>query len=204
MHTNPGNVDTVRAPLPSAKGIPYSGHQLYVPPSGNVQAAAELVANTVKNLQGKYPDAPMYITGNFNNCRLDGALSSFQQFVDVPTRKRNSLDLCNGNITDTYTSRVHPTLCFADQNVIFLLLIYRQLLNCQRLETYSTWQWSEGAIAQLQGCRVFPVQTGTFLMVTWKKGSLSSQTTSRSVLTLSFQLKQLTDFQTPNHGLTNK
>lgn len=54
--------------------------------------APELVANTASDMQGKYPEVPMFITGVFNNCRLDKALPSFHQYVDAPTRRGNALD----------------------------------------------------------------------------------------------------------------
>lgn len=92
-----------------------------IPPSANVTAAAELLANTTNDLQGKYPDGPVLITGDFNNCRLDSALPSFQQYVNVATRRSYTLDICYGNATDAYTSQAYPPLSFADQNVIFLL-----------------------------------------------------------------------------------
>lgn len=93
MYTEPGNVYTVR-PFHLSREFPTLAIScVYVPPSANVMAAAKLVANTANNLQGKYPDAPVFITGNFNNCRLEGALPSLQQHVDVPTRRRNTLNL---------------------------------------------------------------------------------------------------------------
>ena len=101
---------------------------VYISPSANVTAAAELVASTVISMQAKYPDAPVFITGDFNSCRLGGSLPSFQQYVDIPRRK-NTLDLCYGNINNAYTSRAHPPLGFADHNVITLLPLYRQALK---------------------------------------------------------------------------
>lgn len=67
---------------------------VYIPPSANVDIAAELVTNTVSDMQGKCTEAPMFITGDFKSCRLDKTLPAFQQYVDVPTRGRNTLDLC--------------------------------------------------------------------------------------------------------------
>lgn len=96
---------------------------VYIHPSANVTTAAELVASTVTNMQGKYPDAPVLVMGDLNSCRLDSSLPSFQQYVDIPTRRKNTLDLCYGNIINAYTSRAYPPLGFADQNVITLLLL---------------------------------------------------------------------------------
>ena len=124
---------------------------VYIPPSANINAAAELVANSANDMQGKYPEAPVFIVGDFNSCRLESVLPSFQQYVDVPTRRGNILDLCYGNITDAYISQARPPLGFSDHNVVFLLPHYKPVLKRHKPQNCSINQWSEGAITQLQG-----------------------------------------------------
>lgn len=46
-----------------------------------------------------YPEAPVFVLGDFNTCRHSDVLPSFHQYVNVATRKENILDLCYGNIT---------------------------------------------------------------------------------------------------------
>lgn len=99
----------------------------------------------------KYPGAPVFIMGDFNTYRLNNVLPSFQRNVDIPTRKENTLDMCYGNITDAFCVRSYPPLGLADHNIICLLLLYRQQLKRHKPQCYSAPQWSEGAIAQLQG-----------------------------------------------------
>ena len=93
----------------------------------------------------------MFIVGDFNSCRLDSVLPSFQQYVDILTRRGNILDICYGNITDAYISRAHPPLGFSDHNVVSLLPHYRQVLKRHKPQTYSVSQWSEDATTRLQG-----------------------------------------------------
>ncbi|KAJ8363033.1 hypothetical protein SKAU_G00118640 [Synaphobranchus kaupii] len=38
---------------------------IYIPPSANVNAAAELVATDANSIQGKYPEVPVFIVGDF-------------------------------------------------------------------------------------------------------------------------------------------
>ncbi|KAK0130744.1 hypothetical protein N1851_034591 [Merluccius polli] len=95
----------------------------------------------------KYPDAPVLIMGDFNSCKLDCVLPSFEQYVDVPTRREKVLDLCYGNINNAYTARVQPPIGAADHNIVFLLPQYKQLLKRDKPATYSITQWSEDATA---------------------------------------------------------
>lgn len=124
---------------------------IYIPPGANTNAAAELAAQNIHVMLNKYPEAPVFIMGDFNSCKLDSVLPSFEQYVDSPTRKNNVLDLCYGNINNAYTARVQPPLGSADHNIVFLLPQYRQLLKREKPVTYSITQWTEDTTAQLQG-----------------------------------------------------
>lgn len=99
----------------------------------------------------RYPNAPVFILGDFNNCRLETVLPSFKQYVDIPTRKDNVLDLCYGNISNAYRAQAQPPLGSADHNIVCLLPQYMQLLKRYKPKTYSVNHWSEEAIASLQG-----------------------------------------------------
>lgn len=121
----------------------------YIPPSANTKVAAEILAEVANSMLAKYPEAPVFMLGDFNKCILDDVLPSFQQYVDVPTRKENTLDLCYGNITDAFSVRAHPPLGYSDHNVVFLLPQYKPELKRIKPQTHSITQWSEDAIAQL-------------------------------------------------------
>ncbi|KAK0135719.1 hypothetical protein N1851_028396 [Merluccius polli] len=124
---------------------------VYVAPSANINIAAELIAEDANVMLAKYPGAPLFILGDFNGCRLDCVLPSLQQYVDIPTRRGNILDLCYGNITDAFRARSYPPLGLADHNVICLLPLYRQELKRHKPQCHSAPQWLEDAIIQLQG-----------------------------------------------------
>ncbi len=125
--------------------------RLYVPPSADANTAAETVACIISDMQGKYPSTLVFITGDFNSCRLDKVLPSFHQYVDIPTRRKNILDLCYGSIPDAYTSRCQAPLGYCDHNIIILFPVYTTELKWYKPKTYSTLQWSEGSITCLQG-----------------------------------------------------
>lgn len=93
----------------------------------------------------------MFILDDFNTCRLDNVLPSFQQYVKIPTRWANILDMCYGNIPDAFWVCSYPPLGLADHNVICLLPLYWQELKCYKPQCYSAPQWLEDAIAHLQG-----------------------------------------------------
>ncbi len=117
----------------------------------NIKTAAELVAKDANAMMAKYPGAPVFIVGDFNTCRLDNVLPSFQQYVDIPTRKANIFDMCYSNITDAFCARSYPPLGLADHNVICLLPLYRQELKRHKPQRFSAPQWSECPAPRLPG-----------------------------------------------------
>ena len=124
---------------------------VYVVPEANINIAAEMIAEDANAMLAKYPGAPLFILGDFNSCRLDRVLPSLQQYVDIPTRRGNILDLCYGNVSDAFRASSHPPLGRADHNIICLLPLYRQELKRHKPQRHSALQWTEDAITQLQG-----------------------------------------------------
>ncbi len=41
---------------------------VYIPPGVNINTAAELAAQNAQAMLSKYPDAPVFIMGDFNSC----------------------------------------------------------------------------------------------------------------------------------------
>lgn len=137
---------------------------VYCPPDANIQAAVELIAENANSMLSKYPRAPVFYMGDYNNCSLDSVLPSFHQYVHCPTRKGNVLDLCYGNVLDAFTVRAHPPLGSSDHNVLVFLPGYRQELKRIKPQVHSAPQWSADAIACLQGslaCTDWTVFNGT-------------------------------------------
>lgn len=128
------------------------------------------------------------------------------QYVDTPTRKMNTLDLCYGNITDAYVSQAHPPLSFASG---------LQARSTKKVSSFCFWSTSRywyvrnlrhtapgsGWRMPLHSCKdVLPAQTGTFMMVSWRKVSVSSHITLSSQ---SYQPRPSRDFQTLKPGSLN-
>lgn len=74
----------------------------YVPPGGNAAKAATSLAECVHKQMQRTPEAPVFITGDFNLCRLEQALHGFEQYVKCGTRKDKVLDKCYGNVKSAY------------------------------------------------------------------------------------------------------
>ncbi|KAK0155032.1 RNA-directed DNA polymerase from mobile element jockey [Merluccius polli] len=125
---------------------------VYIPPSGNAAIAASRIADCVhKQLQCK-PDAPMFILGDFNHCKMECALPGFQQYVTAATRKCNILDKCYGNITDAYASKIGPPLSNSDHNTIRLIPTFKPALKRSKPLIKSVSVWREGNQEELSGC----------------------------------------------------
>lgn len=71
---------------------------VYIPPSANSRNAAESAACNANAMSTKYQDAPLFILGDFNTCRVEDVLTSCQQFVEAPTTRDSVLVLCYGNV----------------------------------------------------------------------------------------------------------
>ncbi|KAK2159415.1 hypothetical protein NP493_1723g00011 [Ridgeia piscesae] len=105
-------------------------------------AAADTIASYMQSMLLRYPDAPVFVMGDFNSCTLATVLPSFHQYIHVPTRNNKTIDLCYGNIPSAYSARAHPPLGRADDNVINLIPAYRQLLKRVKLTKVKVRQWT--------------------------------------------------------------
>ena len=106
----------------------------------------------ISDQQAQSPDAAIYITGDFNKCKLDPALSNFHQCVDVPTRKENTLDLFYVNLLDAYKCAALPPLGNSDHDMAQLIPKYRPILKRGKITKETVTIWTEEATQQLQGC----------------------------------------------------
>ena len=78
---------------------------VYVPLSADALAAADTIASYLQSMLLRYPYAPVFVMGDFNSCTLDTALPSFHQYVHVPTRNNETIDLFYGNIPSAYRTK---------------------------------------------------------------------------------------------------
>lgn len=78
----------------------------YIPPGGNAAKAANIIADCVHSQLKQTPEAPCFILGDFNHCKLEVTLPGFSQYVNCSTRGKNILDKCYGNIKNAYTAKV--------------------------------------------------------------------------------------------------
>lgn len=100
-----------------------------IPPSGNAARAASCIADCVhQQLQNK-PDAPIFILGDFNHCKLNSALPGFQQYVKNNTRGDTILDKCYGNADDAYVGKIRPLLSNSDHSTIQLIPVFKPVIN---------------------------------------------------------------------------
>lgn len=111
----------------------------------------EAVAREANNLLANYPGAPVFIMGDYNNCRLVLLCSAFISAVrGYSNKKGKHTGSILWNITNAFCARSYPSL-HADHNVICLLPAHRQELKLSKPQLYTTPQWTEDAITHLQG-----------------------------------------------------
>ncbi len=125
---------------------------VYIHPKANVDTATRIVAKTVQRLQRMMPDAPNFVMGDFNHCKMGKFLSGFYQYVTCFTRYKKCLDLCYGSVKGAYTSFCRAPLGMSDHNVVYLVPLYKSVLKKTKPECRLVPVWSEESINSLQDC----------------------------------------------------
>ena len=125
---------------------------VYIHPKANNDNACEQISRVVQKLQSISPDAPNLILGDMNHCPLKKILKDFQQYVTCPTRKKNTLDMCFGNIKGAYKSVPLAPLGLSDHNCVHLIPMYRSALKRGKVQNICIKNWSDiNACETLQG-----------------------------------------------------
>lgn len=125
---------------------------VYIHPKANVKNAQEIIYNLSQRLETISPDAPKFIMGDFNHCNAKKSLSTYYQYVDSPTRKEKTLDMCYGTVKNAYISTVLPPLGASDHSVVYLRPVYLRLLKREKPQEKSVKVWDNDSIMTLQGC----------------------------------------------------
>ena len=125
---------------------------VYIHPKANKTNACELIHQVTQRLQTISPEAPNIVLGDVNQCTLSDTLRDFHQYVTCPTRGKNILDMCYGNIKDAYKSTsLHP-LGLSDHNCVLLIPVYRTALKREKVQSIQVKDWNDDACLTLQGC----------------------------------------------------
>lgn len=118
----------------------------YIPPGGNAAKAANIIADCVHSQLIQTPEAPCFILGDFNHCKLEATLPGFSQYVNCSTRGKNILDKCYGNIKNAYTAKVKPPLGPSDHNTVHLIPTYKSLLKSNKPQVNTVYIWDNDSV----------------------------------------------------------
>lgn len=83
---------------------------VYIPPSAKAEAACDVVRSTIARLQDRYPDAFIFMSGDFNHVSLSKTLPTFKQFVECTTSGDKTLDLLYASVKNAYKCTALPHL----------------------------------------------------------------------------------------------
>lgn len=125
---------------------------VYVPLIGNAANAARCISDCVNEQLRRTPAAPIFILGDFNQCRLELILPGYEQYIKCSTRGNRTLDKCYGNVKDAYVAKAKPPLSNCDHNTVHLIPTYKTLLKRAKPHTKTISVWSEDSIETLKGC----------------------------------------------------
>lgn len=98
---------------------------VYIHPRADVTAGCQLIEDVSNRLNVLSPNAPKFILGDFNLCRIDKT-RTYEQYVTCATTMRNSaIDLCYGSVANAYRSIYMPSFGAFYHSSILLLPTYR-------------------------------------------------------------------------------
>ena len=124
----------------------------YIPRGGSAAKPANIIAECVYRQLKCTPEAPCFILGDFNHCKLEVTLPGFSQYVNCKTRGKNTLDKCYGNIKNAYTAKVKPPLGSSDHNAVYLIPTYKSLLKSNKPQVKTVSVWNNDSVETLKSC----------------------------------------------------
>ena len=77
---------------------------VYIHPKANVVRAAQHICNVTQKLDALSTDAPKFILGDFNQCKLENCLPTYHQYITCLTRMNKTINLCYGSVPNAYRS----------------------------------------------------------------------------------------------------
>lgn len=92
---------------------------VYIPLSGNDEAACDVIHGITTRLQTKYPEAFITIRGDFNHIKLSSTLLHLPSICLVHNQRRYA---------DAYSSVAPLLLSRSDRNLVLLTLTYRPVV----------------------------------------------------------------------------
>jgi hypothetical protein len=111
---------------------------VYKPPSSDNAAFIDHLSTTLDLALNKYPNAGIFLLGDFNRCPVSSLLRHFtlKQIVKQPTRKDAVLDLILTNMSDTCDSpKVIAPIGLNDHNSVLCILKKCKSLNgCKKIK----------------------------------------------------------------------
>ena len=125
---------------------------VYIHPRANLKTAVNTLSDVIHRLSSLAPDAPSFILGDFNKCRLNKALPTFRQYVTCNTCGDNTLDLCYGNIKSAFQSRALPNLGRSIHQMVQLIPVYKQKLKQSKPMVKTVKVWSQESADRLNAC----------------------------------------------------
>jgi hypothetical protein len=125
---------------------------VYIHPRANFKTAAYMLSDVIHHLSSLSPDAPSFIVGDFNKCRLNKILPTFQQYVTCTTCGDNILDRCYGNVRGAFQSRALPNLGRSIHQMVQLIPVYKQRLKQSKPVVKTVKVWSQESADSLNAC----------------------------------------------------
>ena len=125
---------------------------VYIPPSANTKEALSVLYRSISELQTTHTEGAFIIAGDFNQANLKTVLPQFHQYVDFPTRGRNTLDRVYSNIKNAFRAAPRPHLGSSDHRTVMLVPVYRPMLTREKPAVKQVRVWPVGAMEALQDC----------------------------------------------------
>ncbi len=102
--------------------------------------------------QKAHPEGAFIVAGDFNQACLKTVLPKFVQYIQGPTRGKNTLDRVYSNLKEAYRITPLPHLGLSDHISVLSVPAYKPLRRRIRPVRRTVKTWPEGALSQLQDC----------------------------------------------------
>lgn len=108
--------------------------------------------HSISDLKSTHPEEIFIAAGDLNQANMKTALAHFHQFVDFPTRGKNTLDLAYSNIEKAFRTVSRPHTGSSHHLSVKLITSYKPLLVREKPSVKQVKVWSDGAMQALQDC----------------------------------------------------
>ena len=104
---------------------------VYIPPSANTKDALNALYRSISELQTTHTEGIFIVAGDFNQANMKTVLPHFHQYVNFPTRGKNTLDRVYTNVKSAFRAAPRSHLGSSDHLSVMLAHAVKDKTCCK-------------------------------------------------------------------------